>query len=157
MENPDCPATERVAEFIENVQPYLNTNKHKAWLFAHDGTISAPPTQLMQDLGLYHYACVDDKDSILSFTFEPSECRKPHWVDADLAFYFRQVDDKFHHGWTLSLRTGYPHYPELIHDDLFQLELIDVLLQKVDRAFDLATPPEKYWEIQRQRLMEART
>lgn len=154
--NPDRPATDRVAEFEEQVKPYLNINHHKGFLFVHSGPILDPLTHLVQDLGLFHYGIVDENVSLLRFTFKPAECRKPHWVDADLAFYFRQTDDSIGHGWTLSLQTGTPCYPELVHNDVFQLELIDVLLQKMDGFCDLENPPEEYWEVQRQRILEGR-
>lgn len=86
------------------------------------------------------------------FTFEPAECKKPHWGDADLAFNFLQTSPDVPHGWTLSLRTGRATLPELIHEDIQKLQLTDVILESIDGKYDLSSPSKEYWEAQRTRI-----
>lgn len=150
-------AAERVDEFKANVfDPWHLHNRStlRAWLYLSSD--HSTPTKLLQDLGLYHYLTVDNNDSIFRFAFDPVECRKPHWGDADLAFYFFQTEASEPSGLTLSLRTGEPGYPELIHEDVSALVLSDVLLEDVEQRCDLAAPTTIYWDAQITRIEEAR-
>ncbi|MES9902189.1 MAG: hypothetical protein ABW168_05835 [Sedimenticola sp.] len=153
----NLPPEQRVRQFESYVLPFWTkpgSGKQRAWLYFSDNP--SRPSHLLQDLGLFHYGNVDSRDSIFRFTFEPGECVKPHWGDADLSFYFLQAKENEPHGWTLSLRSGEPTYPEIIHQDTEQLKLTDVILEAVDGHCDLAAPNNSYWKAQRDRIKEAR-
>ena len=153
LQNQTLSASRRVELFERNLlRPWITrqTRGRRTWLYQSDHTTGV--TDLLQDLGLYHYRVVDPNMAVFRFTFEPTECRKPHWGDADLSFYFLQTDESEPHGWTLSLRSGEATYPELLHDDVQQLTLTDVLLENVDRHCDLSSPEEAYWNAQRIRI-----
>ena len=157
LRNASLPPEQRVREFETLILPIWRASplwSSRAWLYTSGD--ASRPTELMQDLGLHHYRTVDANDSIFRFSFEPSECRKPHWGDADLAFFFLQTREEEPHGWTLSLRTGRPTHPELLHQEIQRLTLTDVLLESVDTRCELHNPESPYWGAQRTRITEAR-
>lgn len=137
LKNPKLPAQERVNCFNDFILPILKNNKKwtsPAWIYMKDGKTEDNAVELLQDLGLYNIRTIGTGDSICYLSFEISECRKTHWVDADLAFYFHQTEDKAEHGWTRSLRTGELAYPELLHDEISKLKLLDVLFIDIDKT-----------------------
>ena len=153
LRDPGLPPERRVELFtthVLNPQFSRQAKSRRAWLYLSDAPCSL--IRLVEHLGLYHYRIIDPEVPIFRLTFEAAECRKPHWGDAGLAFNFLQTSVDVPHGWTLSLRTGRATFPELIHENIQELTLTNVLLDAVDGTYDLSSPSNSYWNTQKTRI-----
>ncbi len=156
LRDPGLDPGQRVARFEAAVwrawRDTVDKEGRLTWLFHHDAGEADDTLVLLRDLGLYHYGERFADHTFFKLTFAAKACKKPNWVDADLAFYFHQTDGNEEHGWTRSLRTGEPGFPEMVRTSVGELELADVRVLALGEDHHFSKLSDEYREIQRARI-----
>lgn len=126
------------------------------WLFDSSHKQGIPITELLQQLGLYHFGEHYKEDIFFHLTFERIECYKPTWIDACLAFFFDVASDTKEHGWTRCLKTGKRVHKESVHPDGASFVLLDVRILRLEQDINFSKPHSDFWDYHRKRILKTR-
>lgn len=100
---------------------------------------SAYLSDVLQGLGLYHLESRMANEPFVQFVFKTSECFKPTWVDAALAFYFDAAPGAPESGLTRNLANGASGYREWVTRKA-GLTLVDVRVWSLDKRMAFHKP-----------------